>query len=213
MIDNYEILNNGVIRQINKKNKIIYNYNYVNNSYNSYGERGSYISYLRLGYILGSIGKIPSSILDVGYGNGDFIKTCSKVISNCYGNDISGYNLPEGVSFVEDITSNFYEVITFFDSLEHFGEIDFVKDLKCNFIVISLPWCHYFSDEWFKNWKHRREDEHLYHFNDISLNNFMNECGFDSINILNLEDSIRIPVDDNKNILTGIYKKRLNRWL
>ena len=43
------------------------------------------------------------------------------------------------------------------------------------------------SDDWFRSWKHRREDEHIFHFNDQSL------------------------IDDNKNILTGIFKKKSNR--
>jgi hypothetical protein len=41
-------------------------------------------------------------------------------------------------------------------------DIEFVKDLKCHYVCISLPWCHYFSDEWFETWKHRKPNEHLW---------------------------------------------------
>lgn len=209
MISNYKILENGVIKQEKIINKNVdYNVDYVNSRYNSYGEKGLQMSYLRLGYILGVIGKIPNSILDVGYGNSDFLKVCKSIISKCYGNDISNYPLEEGVEFVEDITENHFDVITFFDSLEHFYDIEFVKNLKCEYVCISLPWCHNFSDEWFLNWKHRREDEHIFHFNEKSLEEFMKTMGFELVSFSNVEDTIRKPEFNYQNILTSVFKKK-----
>jgi len=209
MIDNYEILKNGVIKQIKIVNKIQeYNSDYVNERYNTYGEKGAQMAGLRLGYLLGKTNVEIKSILDIGYGNGDFLKVCSHSIEECYGNDVSNYPVPENCKFIEDIKSKHFDVVCFFDVLEHFEDIEFVKDLKCNFLYISLPWCHNFSDEWFLNWKHRREDEHLWHFNDKSLIKFMDDMGFDVIDISNVEDFIRKPNDNNKNILTGVFKKR-----
>jgi len=75
MLSNYQKLENGVIRQIEKSDLINYNYDYVNNSYNTYGELGLRMAHLRTGYLIGSLGFIPNSILDIGYGNGDFLKT------------------------------------------------------------------------------------------------------------------------------------------
>jgi len=163
---------------------------------------------LRLGYIIGSIGYIPNSILDVGYGNGAFLSSCSAIIKHLYGNDINGYKLPYYCNFVENIMNDHYDVITFFDSLEHFEDISFVKDLKCNYVIISVPNCHYFNDEWFKEWKHRKPNEHLYYFNTESLVNFFDECGFECVNTSNVEDVIR--KNDNEtysNILTATFKK------
>lgn len=206
MIENYEILSNGIIKQI-EVNKIPYNVEYVETRYNTYNDKVINMSHLRLGYIIGSIGKIPNSILDVGYGNGGFLSVCKEIIPNCYGNDISDYKLISGCHFVSDIINHECEVITFFDSLEHFDDIYFVKDLKVQYLCISLPWCHNFSDEWFKNWKHLRPDEHLYHFDNVSLTTFMLEMGFELINFSNIEDIIRKPSDSNNNILTAIFKK------
>ena len=54
------------------------------------------------------------------------------------------------------------------DRLKNQNEgLEFVKKLKCKYILISVPCCHYYSDDWFKNWKHRRPDEHIFHFNEI----------------------------------------------
>jgi len=206
MLENYRKDEYGIIYQVISK-KYDYNLNYVNNSYNTYGDLPKLISNLRLGYIIGVINRYPTSILDIGYGNGNFLKLCSEVIPNCYGNDVSGYPIPENCEFVNDIFQREYDVITFFDALEHFEDINFISSLKCNYVLISVPWCHNFSDEWFRNWKHRRENIHLYHFNDTALVSFMEKNKFKCISLTNIEDIIRKPIDNNENILTGVFEK------
>ena len=208
MIENYSVDINGVIKQINIPEHIKYDENYVKDRYVRYGEIINYMSYLRYGYLIGTIGKVPDSILDFGYGNGSFLEVCSKTIKNCFGHDISGYDLPEKCENVEDIFSQKFEVISFFDSLEHVDDIYFLDKLNCDYILISVPECHNFSDEWFFNWKHRRENEHLYHFSKESLTKFMNSQGYELLNMSNIEDIIRTPVDKNSNIITAIYSKK-----
>ena len=208
LMENYEVLENGLIKQKKILNKIqTYDTKYVDERYNQYGEKGPQMAGLRLGYLVGTLGYWPTTILDVGYGNGDFLKVCKGVIDS-YGNDVSGYPVPEGVTYVDNIFDKHYDVISFFDVLEHFEEIDFVKDLNCDYVYISLPWCHNFNNEWFINWKHRRPDEHLWHFNDKSIEKFFNEMGYDMLDYSNVEDIIRLSNDEHQNILTCIFKKR-----
>ena len=66
---------------------------------------------------------------------------------------------------------------------------------------------NYFNDEWFKNWKHRKPNEHLFHFNKTSLVNFMSEVGYTLINMSNIEDTIRKNNLNYSNIITGVFKK------
>ena len=94
-LSNYTKLDNGIIKQ-KIVNKIEYNYEY-SNYYNKFGERGNYLSYLRLGLLLGNINKIPNSILDVGYGNGSFLNASKNIIKKCSGFDISGFPLSEDI--------------------------------------------------------------------------------------------------------------------
>ena len=205
MLENYNTNSDGIVYQVDKE-PFDYTGSY-NNYYREIQEYSWHTSYLRLGYIVGSIGYTPGSILDVGYGTGAFLKVCETEIPNRYGHDISGWQVPEGCQFSENILENHYDVITFFDSLEHMEDIEFVKDLKCHYVCISLPWCHYFSDEWFETWKHRKPNEHLWHFNEKSLRSFMERMGYEVVNICNLEDITRPNGKEYQNILSGIFKK------
>ncbi len=204
MLDNYEKDLNGVIKQINCT-PFSYDYSYADN-YNTL-PTNDIMSHLRLGYIVGSLGKMPESILDVGYGNGAFLNL-AKNSTTCYGHDISQYPIPEGVSFVENILENYYEVISFFDVIEHFSNPYFLKDLNCKYIVCSLPHCHNFSDEWFRSWKHRKPNEHLWHFNEESLVKFFDVQGYSKINTSNFEDVVRKTKEEYSNILSGVFLKR-----
>ena len=57
------------------------------------------------------------SILDFGYGNGNFLSVCQKHGKNCFGYDISDYPLPDGIKFVFYIKHQHVDVVSFFDSL------------------------------------------------------------------------------------------------
>jgi hypothetical protein len=208
MIENYSVLANGIIKQIKVFDNIKkYDVNYIKDRYDSYKDLSINMSYLRLGYLLGNINENINSLLDVGYGNGDFLNVAQNIIPTCYGNEINNYNIPNKCNFIENIYTNEYDVVCFFDVLEHFENIYDIQKLKTKYIYISVPQCHYISDEWFLNWKHRRPDEHLWHFNLNSITNFMKEIGFNIVSYSNIEDIIRKSSDNNTNILTAIFKK------
>ncbi len=206
MLDNYKVDRNGVIRQV-KVSHISYDQSYVDQRYNTYST-AEVMSYLRLGYLLGAFAPFkPKRILDVGYGNGSFLSVASIAIEECYGYDTPpAYPLSEPVTQVANIYENDYDVVCFFDSLEHFEDIYEIKKLKTKYIYISVPWCHYESDEWFAQWKHRRVDEHLWHFNLDSLKSFMTEVGYEDISHSSVEDMIRKPANEMPNILTAIFR-------
>lgn len=209
MIHNYNKLQNGLIKQTNFfKSKQEYNIDYIKNRYDSYKELSMRMSYLRLGYLIGSIDYNINSILDVGYGNGDFLNAAKTAIKTCYGYEVNDYNIPEKCIKISSLYDNTYDVTCFFDVLEHFENIYEIKNLKTKYIYISVPECHYFSDEWFTQWKHRRPDEHLWHFNRESLLNFMSEIGFELVKFSNIEDIIRVSDESYSNILTGIFKAK-----
>jgi len=209
MIDNYEIDQFGVIHQINST-PFNYDSKYVNHYHKGNMLRLSeQMAYLRLGYILGNLKISPEKMLDVGIGNGSFCEAAMRICANVYGYDVfDNPFLPRECEKANSLTDQYYDIITFFDSLEHCENLDFIKDLDCRYVVISVPWCHNLNDQWFESWKHRKPNEHLHHFNDVSLRSFMNENGFQYMAHSNIEDAIRKPVDELPNILTAIFEKR-----
>jgi hypothetical protein len=113
MLTNYEKLPNGVIKQIEIGSKKEYNSEYVNTRYNTYGDLGPKMAFMRLGFLVGSLGRVPKSVLDVGYGNGDFLAACTNIVPDCYGSDVSGYPIPRNCVYVEDIYDKEYDVVCF----------------------------------------------------------------------------------------------------
>tara|TARA_R100001510_G_C7634268_1_gene192704 strand:- start:574 stop:1206 length:633 start_codon:yes stop_codon:yes gene_type:complete len=209
MLNNYTKMENGVIYQSDKKITMNYDQDYIKSSYAE--EAMKNISYLRYGYLAGYLANQGFdsvkglSVLDVGYGFGHFLKVCSDAGMKSYGHEVNGHDISK---FAAQGNIDWdYDVITFFDSLEHFEDITFVKHLKCKHLLISLPWCHYPSDEWFENWKHRKYGEHIWHFSKEALCNFLEESGFRVNIISSFEDSLRTPVDNLPNVLSVVAEK------
>lgn len=204
MLKNYRMLETGVVKQIEAK-PFTYDEAYVSDRY---GKTYNTLSYARLGYILGVLDEKPKTVLDVGYGAGTFLEVCRDSGISSFGFDISNYDVPDGVIRVTDLLEDSYDLVTFFDSLEHFSCIDFLSDLKAKFICVSVPSCNYpTDDEWFANWKHRRPDEHLWHFSPKALTECLKTYGFEEINQSCIEDGIRLDERYKPNIITGVYKK------
>jgi hypothetical protein len=219
MIDNYEILPTGVIKQV-EINPFFLNTNdsevktqYIN-KYNGLKDKSLLLNQLRFNYLLNNIGDYKiSKILDIGYGNGDFLNLVSDKVEYCF-----GYDVVDGVKFEkenikimnwDDVITTEFDVITMFDSFEHFVDIDVLSEFKTKYVLISVPWCHNFSDEWFLNWRHRRPDEHLFHFDIESLTNHFKLYNYNLITFSNIEDEVRIGADSSPNILTAIFKKEI----
>lgn len=206
MLTNYAKDRNGVIRQVERETVKNYDAEYVVERYSKAPVLE--MSHLRLGYVLGSIGGIPQTLLDVGYGQGDFLKAARKIVPNVFGYDIPPAYPVQGVEIVSSLYDRVYDVVTFFDSLEHFEDIYEIRALRAKYIVVSVPWCHYFSDEWFLNWKHRRPDEHLWHFDLSCLDRFMADIGYGMLSHSAVEDAIRKTDGDWKNILTATFSRK-----
>lgn len=206
MLSNYIKDEYGVVHQ-QECAPYTYSKEYVITRYVENDQLTQRMSYLRLGYIRGVVGDFKS-ILDVGIGNGAFLRAASEFAETTGGSDVfENPYLPSTSNRVTDITQDHWDVITFFDSLEHFQDLSFVKDLQCKYMVISVPWCHYpENDKWFGEWKHRRPDEHLHHFDNLSLSNFMASCGFELMTYSNVEDTIRKTNCVLPNILTAVFK-------
>jgi hypothetical protein len=186
-----------------------YSETYSKTRYDQYPTTDS-MSQLRYSLIERHIGPIKS-ICDFGYGNGSFLKYCHIEGLKTYGYDISNYELPSYVTRVDDPNNVEVDVMTFFDSMEHLNVEDLVPVLqakKTKYFIISVPWYHEScGEEWFMNWKHRRENEHFHHFDSHGLIDLLINVGCKILHVGNDEDKIRTPFSDLPNILTIVAKK------
>jgi hypothetical protein len=210
MIENYTKLRPGHWYQMFQTGPCPkYDKNYVDTRYNLYKTTGS-LSKLRYNLLI-SILKNFNTICDFGYGNGDFLNFCKSQGHTCYGYDISDYALPDSIERIYTLKDYKFDVITFFDSLEHKTESDlvsFLLTLNVKYICISVPHFHEeLGPNWFTNWKHRRLNEHFHHFDSHGLIGLLEEANFSVVHVGNNEDVIRTPVDDKSNILTVIARK------
>lgn len=171
------------------------------------------LSKLRYDNIVQTIGEF-NSICDFGYGNGSFLNYCYSKNKKCFGYDISGYPLQQGIQQINEqqLNSQEFDVLTFFDSIEHIQNSDllsFLNNKKAQHFCISVPWFHeQLGQDWFCNWKHRRENEHLHHFDSSGLIKLLVDCGCQIKYVGNYEDKIRVPVSNYPNILTVIASKK-----
>jgi SAM-dependent methyltransferase len=201
----------GICRQLNPKT-VNYDKDYIA-TYNSYAEWGARMAYLRLGFLLGTLPEIPNSVLDVGYGNGDFLKACANIIPNVFGYDISPAYPIEPIPVVDNLYFGQYDVVCFLDSLEHFIDPYIIKDVNAKYIFITVPHFHpKLGYQWFAKWRHTKPNEHLWYFSEQGLVNFFNSIGYNLIKLSPFEDTIRKNNEQvEPNILSGLFKKSITK--
>lgn len=182
----------------------VYDRAYVESRYDSLPDHGRAMSLLRAGFLLGAIG-YPQTVCDVGYGNGDFLAVMRLFGAQCFGYDVSGYPVPDGCKAVlATAVREAFELVTFFDSLEHCRDISFVAKLRARHVCISVPWRPSLDE--FAAWKHRRPGEHLHHFDYDSLRGFMAAAGYRMLRACSIEDCIRsVGGAARPNILTAVF--------
>jgi hypothetical protein len=208
MIENYEMIELGHWFQSKPTGDVMkYDANYVQ----YYTTMKYEMSQLRYELLFDYVPNFDS-VCDFGYGDGKFLEFCNqRGVSKCYGHDVSNYPLPKGIEFIPSIEDIDVDVMTFFDSIEHlpFRDIhQFLGSIKTKYVMISLPWMHErMGPEWFRTWKHRKENEHFHHFDAHGLITMVKKAGFTPVHICNHEDRIRKPVSYLPNILTIIAKK------
>lgn len=203
----YEVDQFGVINQLDAK-PFRYDAKYAS-TYDKpeYTQQSEILQALRLGFATAAHGRPIKTLLDYGYGNGAFMKFAKQCVPNVYGYDLTGVGV-DGCYIMPEIVNA--DVITFWDALEHIPDLSFVKQLPFETVVVSLPCCHFHTEgrEWFdSNYKHRKPDEHLHHFNRLSLANLMAHYGWKAVACSGHEDIVRKSLHGLQNILSMAFKR------
>lgn len=214
MLDNYRMDEFGVIHQIDFT-PIIYDKKYIS-YYEDLSDRTIKLGYQRFGWILGLIGRMPASVLEIGYGTGTFIEAAEIAgVEDCAGCDIAHYPLPKGVRFVEwdEALATQWDIVAMFDVLEHIPDLSFLARLQARHVALAVPYCRHRElgaggDAWFRDWRMLLPNEHLHHFDRESLTALMAHHGFRCVTLNTFEDGMRLRAGETgPNILCGFFSR------
>ena len=135
------------------------------------------MSELRWDFIQSSLDLTQGSrVLDVGYGNGAFLKRAQAAGMNIFGIDLHTEDF--GIPVVDFETELTFDLISFFDSMEHFPSFAPLRNLRSKNVVVSIPETPNFVLEAPRLWRHYKPGEHLHYFSHDSLDRFMGNWGF-----------------------------------
>lgn len=117
-----------------------------------------------------------SRVLDVGYGNGAFLKRAQAAGMKIFGIDLHTEDF--GIPVVDFKTKLTFDLICFFDSMEHFPSFAPLGNLKSKNVIVSIPETPDFVRNTPRRWRHYKPGEHLHYFSHDSLDLFMTNWGF-----------------------------------
>lgn len=196
----------GTIHQIDPK-PYTYDAAYIERTYGTIPrERLNETAFLRLGVLLGRCHGPATRLLDWGYGCGAFLRAAATHPRfRAFGFELNGLPVPDCATFCGDPMDHTWDVVTFYDVLEHISDLSFLRHLKAETIVVTVPWCHANEKgwEWFNSWKHRKPDEHLHHWGARPLVSTLNALGWSAGYVDAPEDCTRRGLD-SPNILTAV---------
>jgi SAM-dependent methyltransferase len=151
-----------------------------------------------------------SKVLDIGYGNGAFLKLAQREGMDIFGIDLHGEDF--GVPEVDYETTIDFDLICFFDSIEHLPEFDLIFGLNARNVVVSIPDPPDFLLSTPNLWRHYKPGEHLHYFSRGSLDTVLTRWGLPKkLAEGHPEDTLRGKLDilgrNYDNIYTAIYSR------
>lgn len=123
-------------------------------------------------------------LLDVGFGNGSFIRAMQEFGWECYGNDVNRAHYPQVVR--RDLPGgdregarDTYRVVTFFDTLEHFEGLSEVRWVShaADWLFLTFPTRpdNFFAEH--QTFKHLRPGEHHFFYTPAGLEKIFSHDG------------------------------------
>ncbi len=153
---------------------------------------------------------VTSRILDVGYGNGAFLKRARAADMSVFGIDLHSEDF--GVPVVDFATGQQYDLACFFDSLEHFPDFAPILQIDTRYVIVSIPHTPDFILTAPRKWRHFKPGEHLHYFSRSSLDTLMRNWGFarrlaEGYPEDDLRGKLTIDGESYNNIYTAIYTR------
>lgn len=144
-----------------------------------------------------------TKILDFGCGVGRFVDSIHKL-----GIEIKGFDINPYGKFCDVMALlNGFNVVTFWDSLEHVQDPKrLIEGLKAKYVFVSTPSIDDFDGD-LTEFHHYYPGEHVHYFNELSLTHLFSTCGYYYIPVVVGYDESKIRKSGgDKNILTMGFK-------
>lgn len=151
-------------------------------------------------------------LLDIGCGAGAFIQAAPEGFE-VFGQDVNRYCVVYcnsiGLKATELMLHEKFDVVTMFDSLEHFSSLDVLKYVhdvmsKRGHLILGIP---NFRAELLTNideWRHYRPDEHVFGISETAIHKICDRFGFELVEANDDESVVRPP---EGNISIYVLKK------
>jgi len=155
------------------------------------------MSYLRLGWLSASLSYEQlreMAAVDIGCGNGEFIRHCQGAFARLAGYDLCGNSISQ-----EELEATNWDLVVLSDVLEHMDDIGYLFRLKWLYAMISFPETPAVkSFDELRKWRHFKPNEHIYHLDGEGLVAWMRNMDPDIVlmNSGNFEDLIRTRWDE-----------------
>jgi len=163
-------------------------------------EIGYKINDLRYNVIRKHVQANNVKLLDYGCGVGSFINLCNSNNIQANGFDINPYGKYLDVSILFDR----YDIVTFWDSIEHLKEPNkIIQGFNPEYLFICTPSTDDFKGDRSElvRWRHYMPTEHVHYFNLNSLSKLLKKNDYKIIEV-NYEESKYRAGGGDKNILT-----------
>ena len=155
------------------------------------------MSYLRLGWLMAFFDyeRLKSmQIVDVGSGNGSFVKNAGNVVKIAKGYDLCGESISR-----DELYETVWDIVFLTDVLEHFENIDHLFKMKWKYCFLSFPETPDVKDyEELTKWKHFKPNEHIWCLNSRGICNWLEDKNCIVIATSCIEDAIRIRWNKTK---------------
>jgi len=167
------------------------------------------MSFLRLGWLAAHLefSKMKDMrVVDIGCGNGEFVRHAKKFFSSAVGYDVAGASISE-----RELKNTEWDLVVLSDVLEHFANIDDLFDLKWKFAFVSFPETPSVSswEELEKaKFRHFKPDEHLWMMNTRGFREWADSMGAEIVAEDCFEDAIRTRWEANTRNISSFLLKR-----
>lgn len=204
--DGYEYEENGFVKQVNH---IDFPYD---EKYKEKQSTNAEMTFLRLGWLSAYVSCddiMSMKVVDIGCGNGEFIKHSSRVFDNIHGFDLAG----ESIS-TEELEETVWDLVVLSDVLEHFDNIDYLfTRLKWKFCLLSYPETPEVETfEELSSWRHFKPNEHIYYLHESGVKQWVAKHDAMVVGCGDPEDMIRKRWHEDKRNITTMLILRECCW-